>query len=183
MTLRRFCTLSLFLITGTIIAQPEITYWDKEETIKKSEKEFKKGVAEGKYTLWHKNGQVAKSGWFMEGVEDSIWKSFYDNGKPKSIENYKMGKKHGPFTYWYQNGKIEMEGTYSAGKQIGKWLFYYPTGKPKQETTFLEKEHLIMNFWDDKGTQTLKDGNGTYKLYFEKGRLKGEGGMKEGRQH
>src|SRR5688572_733385 len=109
MILRNYFTLLLILSAASIVAQPEITYWDKEETIKKSEKEFKKGVAEGKYTLWYKNGKIAKTGFYMEGVEDSIWKSFYESGKSKSIEYYDMGKKHGHFTYWYMNGQKAQE--------------------------------------------------------------------------
>src|ERR1051326_8115990 len=76
-------------------AQPVTEYWDEDKKQKKEEQNFFKGLPHGKYTLWYKNGQVDRTGYYYLGLDSGEWKSFYEDGKMKSSENYLRGKKYG----------------------------------------------------------------------------------------
>ena len=81
-----FC---LYLIPYTLFfipsfAQPVISYWDKESTLKKSEENFKNGIQHGRFAQWFKNGQLAKEGNYDMGAEEGVWKAWFEDGKLKS---------------------------------------------------------------------------------------------------
>ena len=100
-------------------------------------------------------------------------------------------KANGDFVSYYKNGNKASEGkTVNGHKGKGIWSYYYENGKKKSEektsneSYFSDKtENLMMNFWDEKGQQTVTDGNGFAQFtnsegLFEKGTYKN--GLKNG---
>jgi hypothetical protein len=100
-------------------------------------------------------------------------------------------KANGPFVSYYKNGKKASEGIARNGRRgEDLWTFYYRDGmKRSEEKLSTEKnfgsqaEDLTINFWNEKGEQTVKKGNGFVNFkdkdgLFLKGNFKG--GLKNG---
>ena len=75
---------------------------------------------------------------------------------------------NGDYISYHKNGEKASEGqTVNGKKDAGIWTYFYPTGEKKceekesSEKYFNDKvKKLIVNFWDEKGRQTVKNGNG-----------------------
>ncbi|HEY0667038.1 MAG TPA: hypothetical protein VGD22_02610 [Sphingobacteriaceae bacterium] len=89
----------------------------------------------------------------------------YDlNGKVILTGSYFDGKKHGTFKSFYPNGFLNWQGQYESGERAGTWNFYYPDGKPRNILEIKECKVYVMHSWDEKGKQTIKDGDGKFIL-------------------
>ncbi|WP_157663305.1 energy transducer TonB [Polaribacter sp. SA4-12] len=75
---------------------------------------------------------------------------------------------NGDYISYHKNGKKASEGqTVNGKKGAGIWTYFYPNGEKKceqkevSENYFNDKVKKVMvNFWDEKGRQTVKKGNG-----------------------
>jgi len=76
------------------------------------EKQPKLEVENGmvKATYYHDNGQVAQTGYYLDGKLHGEWKSFDTQGNKVAIANYEMGKKNGNWFFW--NGETLQEVKY-----------------------------------------------------------------------
>jgi len=103
-------------------------------------------------------------------------KTFYENGNPKTVEYYDGFTPTGKWTEYYENGKMMKEYQYENGKPNGGCKYYYEDGRLWTERILKDGENwtVISNF-DKNGNRvdsgTLKNGNGTMKLYNEQGEL------------
>lgn len=81
-------------------------------------------------------------------------KTYYDNGKVKSIANYSNGKMNGEYKRYYENEQLERIGNVLNGKDNGEWKYYYANGQLK-------------------AIENRSGGNiiGEYKSYFDNGQL------------
>ncbi|AII52062.1 toxin-antitoxin system YwqK family antitoxin [Hymenobacter sp. APR13] len=76
---------------------------------------------------------------------------------------YQAGRKEGVFEIYHPNGELAARGRYLQGREVGDWAYWYPTGRPRQILSFRDgRAPLIQQFWDETGTQLVKDGNGTW---------------------
>ncbi|WBO84022.1 toxin-antitoxin system YwqK family antitoxin [Hymenobacter yonginensis] len=76
---------------------------------------------------------------------------------------YRAGRKEGLFEIYHPNGELATRGRYLQGREVGDWAYWYPTGRPRQILSFRDgRAPLIQQFWDETGTQLVKDGNGTW---------------------
>lgn len=100
-------------------------------------------------------------------------------------------KANGDFVSFHKNGKKASEGkTVNGQKGKGIWTYYYENGNKKSEEKTSngsyfsdETQNLIMNFWDEKGEQTVTDGSGFAQFKNDEGLfVKGsyKGGLKNG---
>ncbi len=48
---------------------------------------------------------------------DGEHRSFYEDGKPSTVETYAQGQEHGPQKSWWPNGKLQAEELYIEGKR------------------------------------------------------------------
>lgn len=75
------------------------------------------------------------------------------------------GLKHGAFEMHYTNGNPRAKGAFAANSLHGDWQLYYENGSPKLFFTASGNDDiLVTNAWDEKGKQTVKDGNGKHAL-------------------
>ena len=58
----------------------------------KIEKHYKDGKLDGKWILWHANGQIGLEKHYMDGKLDGKWTSWHANGQILSENHYKDGK-------------------------------------------------------------------------------------------
>lgn len=134
-----------------------------------------------------KNSNVYKvEKYLLDAAKDSYMldSEFITNG-------LQMLKANGDFISYHKNGNKASEGTTVNGKKgSGIWTYYYENGKKKSEEKLSkgnyfsdDTQNLIMNFWDEKGEQTVTDGSGFAQFVNEEGLLvKGsyKGGLKNG---
>lgn len=96
-------------------------------------------------------------------------------------------KANGVFKSYYKNGNVASEGeTINGKKGAGIWKYFYENGKNKSEEkesqkTFANdlKVNRIMSFWEEKGNQTVENGNGFAQFINDKGILV-KGSFKDG---
>ena len=114
----------------------------------------------------------------IEKKKDRVkeYKKFYKNGNVMSLSYYDGFTPVGKWTEYYENGKVLKEFNHENGKPNGVCKYYYDNGQLWTERILKDSENwtVISNF-DKKGNPldagTLKNGNGTLKLYNEQGEL------------
>jgi len=80
-------------------------------------------IENGKWTLWHENGQKSSEGEYINGEKNGKWTIWHQNGQ-KSVEGeYINGKQNGKWIRWYSNGQKEYEGEYLNEEKNGNWIF------------------------------------------------------------
>ncbi|MCJ7467233.1 MAG: nicotinic acid mononucleotide adenyltransferase [Maribacter sp.] len=67
-----------------------------------------------KGTYFHENGQIAQTGYFVDGKLDGIWKMYDENGQKIAMGKYTRGKKTGKWFFW--EGKIVKEVDFDENK-------------------------------------------------------------------
>ncbi len=76
---------------------------------------------------------VSSEGAWINGIADSKWTFWHDNGRKFTEGNYKSGNGVGDWTWWDRNGRISVEGTFRSGEyDIGATWF----GSPARYSSF-----------------------------------------------
>ena len=137
----------------------------KETNVNKNSNTFKVE----KYTVSPKSSKFVLNSKFntiglQELRSNGVFTSYHENGKKASEGKTNFGKKgNGIWTYWYKNGEKRSE------ERLSK------------ETFFNDKiVNLTINFWDDKGNQTVKNGNGFSEFVSDEDGLTHKGSYKDG---
>ncbi len=109
-----------------------------------------------RYTSVDENGNFSKFFTDVDGKEKKLAQGYYSGGM-----------KNGFFEIYYSNGNVKCNGYYHDNLPIATWHYYYPDSKPERTIAFLQSdtsiEVLLTEFFDDKGRQRVKDGNGLFK--------------------
>ena len=69
-------------------------------------------IREGLFTDYYRNGNIASTGLYVDGLENGHWKDYHENGQ------------------------LAAEGDYADGKEIGKWSFYDENGNLEEEEIY-----------------------------------------------
>lgn len=108
----------------------------------------------------------------------------YAEGKTTDSLGY---NKTGKFITYYENGNKKSEGNYTNSNLTGPYKTWYENGKMQMDAEYFDTEKTVGNlkinqFYDAKGKQTVKDGNGTYEEESYGGKSSGKikNGLKEG---
>ncbi|WP_165384753.1 toxin-antitoxin system YwqK family antitoxin [Sphingobacterium corticibacterium] len=97
-----------------------------------------------------------------KNVFHADFRDFDRNGTVILTGYHNKGVKEGPFKAYHPDGTLKWEVTFENDKPIGDWKYYYPDGKPMLTVNYDEAAGRIMAFWDRRGQQRIKDGNGSY---------------------
>ncbi|MFD2246305.1 energy transducer TonB [Pontibacter ruber] len=89
-------------------------------------------------------------------------KDYYANNVVLAEGAYAQGKKWGTWSFYYPNGQLDCRGRFDGRNHVEQWEFWWPDGKPLMVVDFEEKNNRLLSFWNEKGEQTIKDGNGIY---------------------
>jgi antitoxin component YwqK of YwqJK toxin-antitoxin module len=73
---------------------------------KKTEGQYDRGVAVGKFTWWYENGQEKAEGEFDAGQKNGAWVTWHPNGLKESLGEYKAGKLVTKWLHWSADGKL-----------------------------------------------------------------------------
>lgn len=105
----------------------------------------------GFFRKFTKDGTTWSTGYFKNGLKDSLWLEFYKDRTVKEREFYRAGKKHGEFIHYFENGHISYFAKFINDTLVGEAINYYQSGSVKS-----------------KGNQQ----NGIWTEYYENGSIK-----------
>ena len=82
---------------------------------------------------YHPDGTLSLEGTIKKGLRDGKWTFYYRNGVVKTIENYDNGTESGPYKSFYKNGAVNIDGTFKDGSWDGVYRKYFQNGKLETE--------------------------------------------------
>jgi hypothetical protein len=104
-----------------------------------------KPVKDGIFVAYGTGTDRMIQGYYLDGVQDGEWTTWYENGVRSAIDHYRNGLQDGLHISWYANGVKALEGNYRAGKREGVWTRWDPTGiTSKQETYRNDRKTTII---------------------------------------
>ena len=121
---------------------------------------------------------------------EMLIQEFHQNGNLKMIWIEKEGVQNGVFRRYYDNTLIAVESNFQNGKRNGEVKEWYPNGKQLEIGKYVEGEYIVEQFWNEKGNQLLINGTGktiryygtnddtVYEQYFENYEFKSEKKLK-----
>ena len=115
---------------------------------------YKDGNLEGDRFLYNDSGVLITIEPHINGAFHGLYKSFYDNSKPKELGNYNYNKMEGEWKYFFDNGNLKEIVKYVGGSENGDYKAFYPTGKLKS-----------IGFYKDEKEDS------TWHNYYENGKL------------
>ena len=155
--------------------------WYNEDGSLKKKGNYKNGLFDGQWLNYYENGQLNDSSNYVNGRLDGSAVSYYENGQKMSIGQYKRDRQDGLWVIFHGNGNKSSEGNFVAGEFRGLWKYWNEDGSPLQEFEFdTVGVYKIINAWDPKGSQMVKNGNGEYRSYSENGTLVWRGRVENG---
>lgn len=133
---------------------------------------FRENIQHGDYAGFYSNGQISDKGNFSLGRQSGPWLFFYGDGAVSQKGSFKQDSPDGAWEFYYPNGQISTKGSFEKGDPIGLWFTWYENGSKNQEIEHNKnKVSRILNSWDSKGKQFVKDGNGIHKSFFSTGEI------------
>lgn len=136
----------------------------------------------------HSNGQIASSGYLVDGKPDGYWRTFYASGQLKSEGNRLNHELDGTWKFYDQLGDLYLEINYLNGKKQGfrvnykdnylkskEWfnadirdsvsIYFYPSGEVKKEIYYVNGEE------EGKAFEYAKDGTIVNLMLYRSGVL------------
>ena len=117
------------------------------------------GKREGKWTVYHENGQLHAKVFFDNGEKTGPFEQYDDSGLVIAIGNYAKDKRVG---YWFEqqyraNGvKIKNIGYYADGERVGEWRYEYGSNKKCSSRTYVkDKPDGKIESYFQNGTRSL----------------------------
>lgn len=74
------------------------------------------------------NGKLKSVGEYVNGEKNGTWKVYYESGQLRSIMNFENGERNGEFKSYHENGELSIIGLQEKGMNIGKWKYYDEDG-------------------------------------------------------
>lgn len=93
-----------------------------------SDGSFSKGLRNGYWKFYNKNGVIKEQGYFQDNYKSGWWQSYDVNGKLVEEASYSRDEISG-FVKRYTNGILSEEGKQFNGRKRGAWKFYDAQGK------------------------------------------------------
>lgn len=85
---------------------------------------YKKGVLNGKRTVFYKDGKVAEEVNYVDGKKNGVYKKITANGIILEEVNYQNGELQGSAVYKDFDGNVVAKGNYKRDQKWGTWEFY-----------------------------------------------------------
>jgi len=132
------------------------------------------------------NALPREQGNLVKGAKEGIWKTYYDNGSPKTIQEYHNGKLNGTSMNFDRSSFIMSDENYLNGLLEGLAIQYHNGGKIKSQAYYKKGILNGMKYINyDDGTRqeesTWVNGkkNGLTKWFYQGGKLAGEYNYKD----
>nr|WP_321409579.1 toxin-antitoxin system YwqK family antitoxin [uncultured Carboxylicivirga sp.] len=166
---------------------------------------FHEGNPDSLWQWYNESGKLIKEGSYKSGLEHGIWINYFENGVKNDSGLYVNGRMEGDWKIWNETGTLMQEGNFTRDRQDGIWKFYHLNGALLSEgmmkegissglwTTYFDNGELesriihesetkliVQDVWDVSGKQWVKDGEGTYQSFSDKGVVLAKGEVKGG---
>ena len=92
--------------------------------------------------------------------------TFHSNGSLKCIWIERANKIHGVFRRYHENTVLAYEANYEEGKYSGQVKEWNENGQIIEIGFYKGEDYIVEQFWDQNGTQLLKDGTGKVIRYY-----------------
>jgi len=150
-------------------------FWFKAHQIQSTVGGANGKVLDGFFQKEYRSQQLATQGYFVKGLKDKTWRSWYQNGQLKEVTRWRNGQKSGDYQLYNEQGDLEVKGKYNKGLKVGEWIYAqkkdtltYRKGvlkSVKVKKTRIKKERSLKDFFK-KSTQNIKDWWGRMKIKF-----------------
>lgn len=145
--------------------------------------------ADGKQTVWYKDGVLKARGDFRSGQREGNWQFWWETGKLKGEGAYRTNRKEGVWKFFYKTGQLKSTGQYVNNLREGTWLTYHRSGRKAAEGEYKNnyKEGLWTNYYESgqvfyKGNYRRDMAHGEWTYYFEGGKLHQKGQFRRDRR-
>ena len=125
--------------------------------------EYKNGLEDGYYVMYHENGKKKSEGYMVKGAAQGYWQYYNGDEIMETKKYYSAGQLHGYQQYFSCNGVLNNEEFYEGGLKT-KFICYDTLNSIVQEIL-------------------LPNGTGEYKLYYNNKTAKVKGQYVYGLQH
>jgi antitoxin component YwqK of YwqJK toxin-antitoxin module len=203
--LRRIWILLFILWSEKYVCQKKFVQFFYDSGKLSSEGWMVDGKPDLEWKSFYESGQIKSAGKRKFGELDSIWEFFTEQGYPEKKTSYKNGLKDGLEILFDAKGKKLSEIQFEKGIRSGQAQYYYPGGalwklvkfkENKEEgrsleyaedgriiTEYLYKSGFVyaeerINRYDSEQQKT-----GVWKIFFESGMVREEGGWQKGLKH
>ncbi len=79
-------------------------------------------VLHKEYLKYYRSNQIAEEGTFSYGLKVGAWRTWHENGIPKTIEHWRNGYRDGKFIAYDSLGKTTLTGAYTYNLKSGYWI-------------------------------------------------------------
>ncbi|MFD1259766.1 toxin-antitoxin system YwqK family antitoxin [Entomomonas asaccharolytica] len=93
---------------------------------------------DGFFVQWHRNGQKAGSGHFINGKRQGTFTEWTEQGTKWAEMQFENDLANGKANLWYEDGSKYIEGQYLAGKEEGEWRIWQQNGPIRFKATFVQ---------------------------------------------
>jgi antitoxin component YwqK of YwqJK toxin-antitoxin module len=90
-------------------------------------------IKHGVERLWFPDGSLWWEREFHYGKPTGIWRSYWENGKPRTECFYLGADVERTMTFWREDGKLSAQGPACDGARRGKWRFWWANGQLAEE--------------------------------------------------
>jgi antitoxin component YwqK of YwqJK toxin-antitoxin module len=104
-----------------------------------------KGIKQGTYESFHKNGAVDRKGSYRNDLREGTWVSRWDNGNMASEGSYTAGSRQGVWKFYYEDGSIGSMGSFKDDKLDGLWESWRSDGVKEEDQRY--KEGVKHGLW------------------------------------
>jgi uncharacterized protein len=139
----------------------------------------------GKWKFYDREGDLAEERNYFKNELHGPVISYFSHGKKQSEGYFLKGVQDSVYREWDETGVLRQQGFYRGGFPTGKWEYYYLDGRPKMQEEIIDGISYTWSFWlpDSLHTQTIIDGNGELAIHYSNGRLKEWYSYKDGLKH
>jgi hypothetical protein len=106
----------------------------------------------GAERVFYSSGAKQWSREFDHGKPKGAWRSWYEDGQPRSECFFADPSVDTVMTWWYPGGRIQSRGPARNGAHRGVWRFYYKNGQLAEEGPFVDNQrHGEWRAWSEDG--------------------------------
>ena len=160
---------------------------------------YKLGKEDGLWEVYYENKQLWSKGEMKNDEYIGDWISYFENGTVREETYYETPDKAIIKNRWNADGNqtvkdgdgyyvrysednktVLLSGEIKNGENVGVWKTYFPNGELEEEGFYEDNTYKIVNAWNNKGEQTVTEGNGKYISYWEDETVYVTGDVKNG---
>ena len=142
----------------------DLYYWYAFNQIQQNQGSYSGNLLHGTYKVFNSSDKLIQQGSFDKGIKEGTWVNWDKNGYVTREINYKNGKLNGS-AFFYKSGKLIKKEEYRKGVLDGDVIIYNKDGsinkmKYKEGRIIVDKEDNNENFferWKTKRSLRKKD--------------------------